>query len=137
MKRLLSILLILVLAVSVLLCSCNNDTPTETNTNTGSNTDTGTDTSKDTGSGTTDTDKTTDTEDNKKPPVDDPGSSFDAVIEHNLKVENSVKLDVFDSENTFGNEGNTVDYTNATAVDVSQLANNKTYTITLIFYTAC
>lgn len=130
MKRLLSILLILVLAVSVLLCSCNNDTPTETNTNTGSNTDTGTDTSKDTGSGTTDTDKTTDTEDNKKPPVDDPGSSFDAVIEHNLKVENSVKLDVFDSENTFGNEGNTVDYTNATAVDVSQLANNKTYTIT-------
>ena len=132
MKKFLSILLILVLSVTVLLCSCNNNPPvnteTETNTDTGSQTtDTNKDTSSDTdkkpsgsGSGTT------------KPGTNDdkPEITYDTPIEHNLKVDNSVKLDIFDSANTFGNEGNTTDYTNATPIDVSQLANNKTYTIT-------
>ncbi len=127
MKKLISILLILVLSVTVLLCSCN-DTPVETgtDTNTSTNTDTNKDTSSDTGK-----DTSTDTSSNQpSKPVNPEAPTYDTPIEHNLKVENSVKLDIFNSENTFGNEGNTVDYTNATDVDVSQLANNKTYTIT-------
>ena len=129
MKRLLSILLILVLVVSVFLCSCGNgngDTDTDTNSNTDTNTST--DSSTDTG---TDTDKGSDTSsgNNQKPPEPE-APSYDTPIEHNLKVENSVKLDIFDSEDTFGNEGNTSDYTNATMVDVSQVANGKTFTIT-------
>ncbi|MBR2024942.1 MAG: carbohydrate-binding domain-containing protein, partial [Clostridia bacterium] len=132
MKKLISILLILVMSLTVLLCSCNDattDTNTDTSKDTGSQTtDTSTDTSKDTG--TTDTDKKPGTTDNTKPSKPDDSTEYDAPIEHNLKVDNSIKLDVFDNETTFGNEGNTVDYTNATDVDVSQLANNKTYTIT-------
>ncbi len=129
MKKILSILLVIVMTLTVLLCSCN-DTPV--NTETGSSTDTGsqtTDTSKDTGS---DTDKKPSSGNNNTKPDDKPdsGADYDTLIEHNLKVDNSVKLDVFDSANTFGNEGNTVDYTNATPVDVSQLANNKVYPIT-------
>ena len=138
MKKLISILLILVMSLTVLLCSCGDkppvDTNTDTNTNTGTSTDTdkdtGTDTSKDSSSGST----STDTSVNSKPNDTDnqggsSGTSFDTPIEHNLKVDNSVKLDVFASENTFGNEGNTVDYTNATPIDVSEVANGKTYSI--------
>ncbi len=129
MKKILSILLVLVMTLTVLLCSCNNNPPV--NTETGSSTDTGsqtTDTNKDTSS---DTDKTPSSGNNNKPgDSSSSGSNYDTLIEHNLKVDNSVKLDVFDSVNTFGNEGNTVDYTNAIPVDVSQLANNKVYPIT-------
>jgi len=132
MKKIISILLILVMSLTVLLCSCGDKPPvetgTETNTNTGTSTDTdkdtGTDSSKDTG-----TDTNVDTNKNPTKPSN-PETSFDTPIEHNLKVDNSIKLDIFDSENTFGNEGNTVDYTNATAIDVSEVANGKTYAIT-------
>ena len=120
------------MSLTVLLCSCGDKPPvetgTETNTNTGTSTDTdkdtGTDSSKDTG-----TDTNVDTNKNPTKPSN-PETSFDTPIEHNLKVDNSIKLDIFDSENTFGNEGNTVDYTNATAIDVSEVANGKTYAIT-------
>ena len=133
MKKFLSILLILVLSVTVLLCSCNDsttDTNTDTNTDTSASTGS-TDTSADTGS--TDTSKPSGSgSGTTKPGTNDdkPEITYDTPIEHNLKVDNSVKLDIFDSANTFGNEGNTTDYTNATPIDVSQLANNKTYTIT-------
>ncbi len=132
MKKIFAILLVLVFSLAVLLCSCDENPPVETNTET--NTETGsqtTDTSKDTSS---DTNKDTGSpgNNNNKPgkPSTGDDTNYDTPIEHNLKVDNSVKLDIFDSENTYGNEGNTVDYTNATSIDVSQLANNKTYTIT-------
>lgn len=133
MKRFLSVLLILVLSISVLLCSCKSPDNTETNTNTGSSSssDTSSDTSKGTESQTGSdkiTDTNTGTSSGSKPQPESP--SYDTQIEHNLKVENSIKLDVFESENTFGKEGNTLDYTTATKIDVSQLANNKTYNIT-------
>ena len=131
MKKLIAILLILVFSVTVLLSSCGDNPSVETNTET--NTETGsqaTDTSKDTSSD-TNKDSGSSGNNNNKPSKPSTGdTSYDTPIEHNLKVDNSVKLDIFDSENTYGNEGNTVDYTNATSVDVSQLANNKTYTIT-------
>lgn len=133
MKKIISILLILVMSLAILLCSCSDettDTNTDTSKDTGSQTtDTSADTNKDTSSS-TDTDKKPSDTGNDKPGNTDSGTDYDTPIEHNLKVDNSVKLDIFDSENTFGNEGNTVDYTNATYVDVSQLANNKIYTIT-------
>ena len=129
MKKLFLILLILTVSLAVLLCSCN-----------GSSTDTGTDTDSDVKTSDSATDKdsdktadsdkkdtNTDTSSGVKPKPEAP--TYETPIEHNLKVENSVKLDVFDQENTFGNEGNTLDYTSATVIDVSQLANNKTYNI--------
>ena len=126
MKKIIAILLILVFSVTVLLSSCGDNPPVETNTET--NTETGsqaTDTSKDTSSD-TNKDSGSSGNNNNKPSKPSTGdTNYDTPIEHNLKVDNSVKLDIFDSENTYGNEGNTVDYTNATSVDVSQLANNK------------
>lgn len=133
MKKIISILLILVMSLTVLLCSCGDKPPVETNTEANTNTGASTDTNKDTG---TDTGKDTGSDSNvdskPKDPSDQdkPGTSFDTPIEHNLKVDNSIKLDVFESEDIFGNEGNTVDYTNATAIDVSEVANGKTYAIT-------
>ena len=124
MKRLLSILLMLVLVVSMLLCSCGDSTG---DTNTDITTNTNTDTSKDTN---TDTASNSDSSDKSDKPFDEPEEpSFDTPIEHNLKVENSVKLDVFESENTFGKEGNTVDYTDAILIDVSEKANGVPYNI--------
>lgn len=130
MKKILSIILILILSVSVLLCSCG-DSSSDTDTNTDSNVDTNSSTSSDTDTDKKPVDTSKPSGGNTKPDKDDdkPENSYDSPIEHNLKVENSVKLDIFNSENTFGNEGNTVDYTNATSIDVSTLANNKTYTI--------
>ncbi len=124
MKRIAIILMALALLVSILLCSCGDKNPDDTDSSsdskvTDSNKDTNSDTSSDTGS---------DKEDNKNDDKDN-STSVDAVIEHNLKVDNCINMGIFDSEDTFGKEGNTVDYTSAEDVDVSEKANGKPYVI--------
>ena len=149
LKKFLIVLLSIVLVTLMLLCSCNGD-PVDTNTDTGAETDSSSDTNTssdkgtDTSSGTqsdkeTDTNKDTgtdtssdskDTSTNKDDDKNDNDSSFDTVLEHKITVEDVLDTSIFDSANTFGQEGSGVDYTGVTSIDVSVYANKATYNIT-------
>ena len=115
MKKLFAIFMALILLVSSLLCACNNPGDTDTNT--------------DTGVQDTNSDKTSDSDDNKDKVDDKSPSSNETGIKHNLKVENSIKLDVFENEKSSSSSDNTIDYTTATDIDVSEVANGKTCVI--------
>lgn len=142
LKKIFILFLALALIVSVLLCSCksgdeNENTDTNTNTNTSTNTNTGdsgsntnsntnTNTNTNTGSNSTTNTNTSTSSGNKE----EDKTSYDTVVEHGLKVEEMLpELNVFESENTFGSEGNINDYDSATKVDVSVKANNSIYEI--------
>lgn len=125
MKKITILLLSLILVFALVACGGNGDTDTETDTDTNTNTeatDTGTDTgSTDTGTDTstdeasdTDSDSDTDTETD-----DGQDSTYDKpTVENTLKNE----LSVFDKADTYGNEGNVLDYTTTYSVDVKKEA---------------
>ena len=144
LKKIFTTLLLIVFAVSLLLCSCDNgnidtgsntNTDTvQTNTNTGSgstNTDKGTNTNTNTN---TNTSTNTNTNTNTNTSTNAGGSSqnkdeptYDTVVEHGLKVEDLLfGLEVFESQNNFGSEGNIKNYgSEVTSIDVSVKANNR------------
>ena len=139
MKKYIILLLTALLIFALVSCGGNANTDTETDTETETEADTATDSTTDTESSSdtetdissdtdssigseNDTDTETETE-KEETPVTPSGLP---TVEGTLKEE----LKVFDEKDTFGNEGNVLDYTTRYDVDIKKEATNERFEIT-------
>ena len=118
MKKILALLFSLIVVFALVACGVNNtDTNTNANTNQNTNTNTG------------NNENNPSTDEGKDPSEGEPAPvvpDYDSTtVEEALKEE----LKVFDKEDTFGDEGEALDYTTTYEIDLSKDAINSSYTI--------
>ncbi len=136
MKKNIILLLTALLIFTLISCRGNVNTDTETETEIDTETDTVTDSSTDTESSSdTETDESSDTDSETDNTTDTETETEEAptvtpsglpTVEGALKEE----LKVFDEKDTFGNEGNVLDYTTRYDVDIKKEATNERFEIT-------